>query len=93
MDVVCGGEETLRAATKGWYGSPPKSVDRQLQGTIVRPAVDNQVMIRMEDGRERVVEVRAFVQDKLKKLPAGESVILLLDGENKVTDLAVPPAP
>lgn len=50
-------------------------------------------MIRTEDGAERVIEVRAFVQNKLKKLPAGKSVILLLDGENKVTDLAVSPLP
>jgi hypothetical protein len=93
MDVMVGGEETLRAAIKGWHGSPAKNVDRQLRGTIVKPVAGNHVMIRTEDGRERVIEVRSFVQDKLKKLPAGESVILLLDDENKVTDLAVPPVP
>lgn len=93
MDVVFGGEETLRAAIKGWHGSPPKSVDRQVRGTIVKPVADNHVMIRTEDGRERLIEVRSFVQDKLEKLPAGKSVVLLLDGENKVADLAVPPVP
>lgn len=93
MDVVFGGEETLRAAIEGWHGSPPQSVDRRLRGTIVKPVADNHVMIRTEDGRDRVIEVRTFVQDKLEKLPAGESVILLLDGENKVTDLAIPPVP
>lgn len=93
MDVVFGSEETLRAAIEGWHGFPPENVDRQLRGTIMKPVADNHVMIRTEDGRERVIEVRTFVQDKLKKLPAGKAVILLLDGENKVTDLAVPPVP
>lgn len=93
VDVMFGAEETLRTAIKGWHGSPPQNVDRQLRGTIVKPIADNHVMIRTEDGRERVIEVRTFVQDKLKKLPAGESVVLLLDGEDKVTDLAIPPVP
>ncbi|HJT20329.1 MAG TPA: hypothetical protein VJ746_07650 [Nitrospira sp.] len=93
MDVVFGSEETLRAAITGWHGSPPKSVDRQVRGTLVKPVADNHVTIRTEDGRERIIEFRTFVQDKLAKLRAGESVILLLDGENKVADLAVPPVP
>ncbi len=93
MDVMFGGEETLQAAIKGWHGSPAKNVDRQLRGTIVKPVTDNHVMIRTEDGQEHALEVRTFVQDKLARLLAGESVTLLLDGENKVTDLAVSPVP
>jgi hypothetical protein len=93
MDVVFGSEETLQAAIKGWHGSPPKGVDRQVRGTIVKPVAASHVTIRTEDGRERIIEVRTFVQDKLAKLPAGESVTLLLDGENKVTDLAGPSVP
>jgi len=90
MDVVFGNEETLRAATGSWHGSPPKGVDRQIRGTIVKPMADHHVTIRTEDGQERAVEVRSFLHDKFQKLPVDKSVILLLDSENKVTDLAIP---
>lgn len=37
------------------------------------------------------VEVRPFVEEKLGNVPKGKSVILLLNDENKVTDVAIPP--
>jgi hypothetical protein len=90
MDAVFGDAETLQAAAQGWHASPPKGVYRQIKGTIAMPMAEHNVTIRTEDGRERAAEVRAFLQDKLEKLPVGQSVILLLDSENKVADLAVP---
>ena len=90
MDVVFGSEETLRAGTQDWYASPPKGINRQLMGTLVKPLVNNQVIIRTDDGREQVMEVRDYLHGKLEKLSIGETVILLLDSENKVADLAVP---
>ena len=36
-------------------------------------------------------EARPFLQKKLRGLDRGARVILLIDAENKVTDLAIPP--
>ena len=49
------------------------------------------VTIRGKDGKEQQYEVRLFVEERLAQVPQGGDVILLLDGENKVTDVAVPP--
>ena len=90
VDAVFGAEETLQAAMQGWRGSPPTGVDRQLRGTMVKLLGQHNVVIRTEDGRERTFESREFLRDRLDKLRSGELVILLLDQENKVADLAVP---
>jgi translation initiation factor IF-1 len=90
MDVVFSSEETLRAGAQGRSASPPKGINRQLTGTLVKPLANNQVIIRTDDGQERAMEVRGYLQDKLEKISVGETVILLLDNENKVADLAVP---
>ncbi len=70
-----------------------ENLDRKYRGNIGGEGAESQVRIRTEDGRERGLDVGTFIQDKLEKLPAGKSVILLLDGEDKVTDLAIPPVP
>ncbi|MBU6431981.1 MAG: hypothetical protein KGS09_15295 [Nitrospirae bacterium] len=49
------------------------------------------VTIRGKDGKEKQYEVRPLVEERLAKVPENGDVILLLDGENKVTDVAVPP--
>ena len=51
----------------------------------------NQVTIVTSEGTQQTFEARSFLQKKLKDLARGTSVILLIDGENKVTDLAIPP--
>ena len=43
------------------------------------------------EGSERPFEVRGVIHDKLSNLRKGESVILLVDKEDKVIDVAVPP--
>jgi hypothetical protein len=90
MDVVFSSEETLRAGAQGRSASPPKGINRQLTGTLVKPLANNQVIIRTDDGQEQAMEVRGYLHDKLEKISVGETVILLLDNENKVADLAVP---
>jgi hypothetical protein len=90
MDVVFSSEETLRAGAQGGSASPPKGINRQLTGTLVKPLVNNQVVIRTDDGVEQAIEAREFLHGKLEKLSVGETIILLLDNENKVADLAVP---
>ena len=71
--------------------SPIKGANRQVNGTVVEPLRADKITIKTGDG-ERPFEVREVMQDRISKLQKGESVILLVDNENKVVDIAVPPA-
>jgi hypothetical protein len=91
VDVTFGSEQALRQAMQGWRGSPPKGVDREITGTFVESGPSNQVTIRTSDGAQQTFEAHPFLQKKLSDLARGSRLILLIDGENKVTDLAIPP--
>jgi hypothetical protein len=52
---------------------------------------NNRVAIRTEEGEEQPYEVRSLAQLRLVKLSYGDEVILLVDDEGKVTDVAIPP--
>lgn len=68
-----------------------KGVDRQVDGTVAEPLHGDRITIKTGDG-ERPFEVREIMQERLSNLRKGESVILLVDDENKVVDIAIPPA-
>ncbi len=74
-----------------WQGSLPKGAQSRVPATIVRTVEDGKVTIRTEGGKEQVYEIRPFAQEKLKDIRKGGEVILLLDNENKITDVAIPP--
>ncbi|HEY3196697.1 MAG TPA: hypothetical protein VGJ57_01695 [Nitrospirales bacterium] len=90
VDATFGDQEALDRATQGWHGSPPKGVDRASKGIILHPLTGNRIRIQKPDGRQETYEVRAFMKDKLARLENGTQVILMIDNEKKVTDLAVP---
>jgi hypothetical protein len=90
IDATFGSEETLQRAAKGWLGSPPKAVEQEIAGTILKPMSANTVTIQQSDGIRQTFEVRPFLQDKLRKIPPGKNVTLLIDDENKVMDVAIP---
>ncbi|MDF0667195.1 MAG: hypothetical protein P0119_14110 [Nitrospira sp.] len=90
LDATFVNEELAHRQVQEWKRSVPKSSDRQLDATLVAPPV-LMATVRTNDGKEHYVEVRPFVEEKLGNLPKGKAVILLLDGENKVTDVAIPP--
>jgi hypothetical protein len=91
VDVTFGSEQALQQTMQGWRGSPPKGVDRQIAGILVKTGPQNQVTIRASDGTQQTFEARPFLQKKLSDLAMGSRLILLMDGEGKVTDLAIPP--
>jgi hypothetical protein len=64
--------------------------NRRVDGTVVEPLRADRITLKTEDG-ERPFEVRGVMHERISKLQKGESVILLVDNENKVVDLAVPP--
>jgi hypothetical protein len=73
-------------------GSPIKGAHTKVSATIIKPLNDGRITVRTEDGKEQRYEIRPLVQEKLADVREGQSVILLIDPENKVIDLAaVPP--
>ena len=66
-------------------------VDREIRGTFVKNGPSNQVSILTSEGAQQTFEARPFLQKKLNDLAKGARVILLIDGEGKVTDVAIPP--
>lgn len=90
LDATFGNEQDLQHHAQKWKRAVPTAPDRQLEGTMVKPPTIV-VTIRGKDGKEQQYEVRPFVEERLAKVPQNGDVILLLDGENKVTDVAVPP--
>lgn len=73
------------------HKSSIKGANRQVDGTVVEPLHADKITIKTREG-ERPFEVREVMHDRISKLRKGESVILLVDNENKVIDIAVPPA-
>ena len=86
IDAFFGSEDVLQQRTKDWKKSPPKAPYRRVEGTLVR--TPGRVLIKTQDGKEQTL----YIQEKLGRAPEGSSVILLVDDENKVSDLAQPPA-
>lgn len=85
-------EAATQAGEQTTKKSPPKGNQRRVMGTIVSPLAENQITIRTEDGKEQPYEVRSLTKDKATKLSKGESIVLLVDDENKVVDVAIPPS-
>ncbi|HNP82767.1 MAG TPA: hypothetical protein PKN47_15005 [Nitrospira sp.] len=73
--------------------SPIKNPHEKVNGKIVIPLGDNknQITVRTEGGSDRTFEVREMPQKKLVNLKKGELVVLLIDDEKKVIDVAIPP--
>jgi hypothetical protein len=90
LDAEIGEDQVLSHRIQEWKRSVPKAADRQLETTLVTPPA-LMIGIRGKDGKEQHLEIRPFVEDRLAKVTQGKPVILLLDDENKVTDVAVPP--
>lgn len=70
--------------------SPIKGANRQVDGTVGEPLRADRITLNTRAG-ERSFEVHDVMHETISKLQKGESVILLVDKENKVVDIAVPP--
>jgi hypothetical protein len=87
IDATFGSDAVLDRQTGEWKKSPPKAPYRRIEGTLLRSP--GWVIIKTPDGRDQAYEVRPYVQQKLAKAPEGETIILLVDDDNKVSDLAM----
>ena len=92
VDVTMGSLESVhRAAELGQQKSPLKGNLSQVVGVILKPLADNAISIRTEDGKEHSYEVRSLIQPRVATLSKGDAAMLLVDEENKVTDVAFVP--
>ena len=91
VDVTFGSKEAVRRAAELWEKKTPlKGNFDRITGVIVTPLNNNKIGIRGDAG-EHVYEVRPLAERRLTKLSKGDAVVLLVDDENKVTDVAIPP--
>lgn len=71
--------------------SPIKGAHKKVDGKVASPLEGNRITIRTENGSEKPFEVRELLQQKIAGLRKGDAVILMVDTDNKVIDVAVPP--
>ncbi len=90
LDAEFGEDQVLHQRIQEWKRSVPMAANRRIEATLVK-APTLMTTIRTTDGKEHHMEVWPFVEEKFGNLPKAKSVILLLDEENQVTEVAVPP--
>jgi len=92
VDVTFGNKEAVHRAAELWKKKTPlKGNFEKVAGVILTPLENNRIVIRTEGGTEQPYEVRSLAQWRLARLSQGDAVVLLVDDENKVTDVAIPP--
>lgn len=79
------------AGIAGAHSQPIKGQHRQVEGTVTAPLQSNTITIRTSNGADKPYEVRDILQSKIATLRSGDAVVLLVDNENKVIDVAIPP--
>jgi translation initiation factor IF-1 len=79
------------AQDAGHIKSPIKGAQRRITGTVIEPLSKDRITVRTADGKEQPFEVRAVIKDRVAQIPKGKVIVLLVDEENKVADIAVPP--
>jgi hypothetical protein len=92
VDVTMESVESVhRAAELGQQKSPLKGNLSQVVGVILKDLENNSIVICTEAGNERSYDVRPLTQPRLRTLSKGDAVVLLVDEEQKVTDVAFVP--
>lgn len=81
-------EEQKSAAT---IKSPLKGAQERVAGTILERLQADRIRIRTDEGEDLRFEVRPLAREKLAKVNEGQSIVLLVDGDQKVVDVAIPP--
>lgn len=91
-DVGLSGRQTGKQADRLTDSMPPiKGAHKQIDGTVTSPLRADRITVRTANGSEKPFEVRELLHSKLAALRKGDAVILLVDTDNKVIDVAVPP--
>jgi hypothetical protein len=81
-----------KAQELGEKKSPLKGNFKKVTGVLIQPLQDSTISIQEEgESKEQQYEVRPLVQEKMKTLSKGRTVVLFIDDENKVTDASFSP--
>ena len=92
VDVTFAGKEAVRRSENlSQKMSPIKGNLAQVSGVIQQPLKNNRIVITTENGKEQSYEVRPLIQERLGTLVKGDAAVLLVDEENKVTDVSFVP--
>lgn len=92
VDVNFANKEAAEKASKvPERKAPLTGAQQSVLGTVVKPLEGNQITIRTRDRGEQPFEVRPAMRSKMGALAKGKVVVLLLDGDNQVADVAVSP--
>ncbi|HEU4684178.1 MAG TPA: hypothetical protein VFS39_06730, partial [Nitrospira sp.] len=92
VDVTYGSKEAVHRAAELWQKKTPlKGNLSRIAGVVVKPLQDDTIVIRTEDGTEHRYPVRPLIQQRLAALSKDDSVVLLVDDEQKITDVAFAP--
>ncbi len=68
--------------------SPLKGNFKYVSGVLKQPLKNNMIAVQPDGKKEHQYEVRSLIQEKFKKLSSGQEVVLIVDDEDKVTDVA-----
>ena len=92
VDVTFGSREAVHHVAELWQKKTPlKGNFSHISAIILAPLNHNKIAIQTESGVHQHYDVRPLVQGRLGTLLKGDSVILLVDDENMVTDVAIAP--
>ncbi len=68
--------------------TPLKGNFRKVTGVLVTLLHNNMISIRTDMGQEELYEVRPLIQKRMERLLQGQTVVLFVDDDNKVTDVS-----
>ena len=92
VDATFGSKEAVqRSEHLSQKMSPIKGNLAQISGVIQQPLENNRIVIKTENGKEQSYEVRPLIQERLGTWVKGDAAVLLVDEENKVTDVSFVP--
>lgn len=92
VDVTYGSMDAVHRAAELWQKKTPlKGNLVRIDVIVLKPLEDNKIVIETENGKEQSYEVRTSIQPRLAKLAKGDVAVLLVDEENRVTDVAFVP--
>jgi hypothetical protein len=89
VDVTFENQTTVdKAQDLGEKKSPLKGNFKKVSGVLKQPLKNNMIAVQPDGEEEHQYEVRPLIQEKFKKLSSGQEVVLFVDDEDKVTDVA-----
>jgi hypothetical protein len=91
VDVTFDSQDAVHRAAELWQKKTPlKGNFSRINVVILKPLEHDRIAVQIETGEERRYEVRPLIQQRMQQLTKGDEAVLLMDDENKVTDVAIP---